>query len=383
VRDDTGPTKLYRQRNHAVASTYIGRVVQHSSDVIVVGGGIIGLSAAFQLARRGHRVAVIDDQPGGGASFAAAGMLAPGAESSPEHERLTAITLRARRMWPEFAEQLAESSGTDVRLHEVGSLFVAWNAGDHQEVDRYLTVAHAHGISSRPIDRHHCPEPFNGLSDRIRSGTLVPDDAYVDPDAVIKALLDANRSLGVNLIRSEVVSCTSNESEVEVVAGQDRYGARCGIVATGVHRVPLDLVRASTNRLRPIRGVTLRLRTLDQDRRPMIRGVVNGRPVYVIRRSDGSVVIGASSDESPTLDVESGVLRRLLDDATVLVPGLEHASFVDARVGLRPATNDHLPFFEELPARRWAWSGGHFRHGYLLAPLSATDAVNFVEGQLA
>ena len=111
----------------------------------------------------------------------------------------------------------------------------------------------------------------------------------------------------------------------------------------------------------------------------MIRGLVHGRIVYAVYRNDGVVIVGASSDESAEREIESGVVRRLLEDVTTLIPSLDRASFLEARVGLRPASSTHNPFFERIDNGPWAWSNGYFRHGYLMAPLAAQLAANFVE----
>jgi glycine oxidase len=349
-------------------------------DVAVVGGGIIGLTSAFALAQRGWRVAVIDDAPGAGATRAAAGMLAPGAESTPEHAWLAGTTRRARELWPTLVRELAEVTGAAVRVHEVGSLFLAYDADDRREQDRYLAVAAGQGIDSVPVSRGSHGELFAPVSARIGSGALVTGDAFVDPDAVVAALVLA---LGDRLVPALVEACESGPAGVLARTSVGELRARVGIVATGVERPGLGLLSASSRRLRPVRGVTLRLRGAPGPEGPMVRAVVRGRGVYVIRRGDGSVIVGATSDESERKVVESQAVRRLLEDATTVLPELEEAEFVEARVGLRPAARDHVPFFETLGDTGWAWSSGHYRHGFLLAPLAAEEARAFVAGRLS
>ena len=348
-------------------------------DVAVVGGGVIGLSSAFQLATEGHSVVVFDDDPGSGSSLAAAGMLAPGGESTPEHQSFASQTIGARLQWPSFAKRIGDISGCSIELREVGSVFVAWDASDQRELARYFLVAAGQGIESKEVRRDDSRELFVGLSPRIETAHYVTGDAYVDPDQLIGALLEALAALGVTLVRERAVNCFEKEELAVVETPSRRFEARKGIIATGYSAQPLDLLSTSSVKLRPVRGVTLRLLSSpDPCVRPMIRGIVRGRLIYVIRRPDGVVVVGATSDESSVAVVETRAIRQLLEDATELVPQLNEASFIEARVGLRPAAATQLPFFESLGTGTWAWSSGHFRHGFLLAPVAAADATNFV-----
>ncbi len=368
----------------ASVATYIGVMVSHRSDVAVVGGGVIGLSSAFALARAGRSVVVFDDRKGRGASFAAAGMLAPGAESSPEHAALTVLALRSRALWPSLVAQLSEYGDDTAHVVNSGSLFVAWDATDRREMDRYFAIARQQGITATEVDRRQSPQCFEGLTSRVNSGTFVPNDAYIEPDAVMRTLHHALEELEVRFVAERAECCdVVNDEGVAVTTSADRYVARSGVIATGATPRPLALLQQSSQRVRPVRGVTLRLHGPEGVERPMIRGYVQGRQIYVISHRDGTIIVGASSDESADETVESGTVRRLLEDATLLVPDLDHSMFVEARVGLRPASRDNLPFFEPLGSTSWAWSSGHFRHGFLLAPLAALSAVEFVAERLS
>jgi glycine oxidase len=347
------------------------------SDVLVVGGGVIGLASALRLAKSGLRVTVFDDAPAMGTSFAAAGMLAPSAESTPEHHAFASQTLLALSKWDHFAGVLSEASGRQVDVHRSGSLFVAWDASDRREMNRYFQVASSQGITSSAVSREAHSALFEGINPRCADGIHAPMDAFVEPDEVLAALLVGARHCGVEFVADRVIECSSTPGEVTATTLSGRHSARCGIIATGVQEEPLAILATSRHKLRPVRGVTVRLQLAHGSPQPMIRGIVQGRTIYIIRRPDGSALIGATSDESAIVHVEAAAVRRLLEDATTILPELDEAAFVEARVGLRPASSDHLPFFELLDEGPWAWSSGHFRHGYLLAPLAAEAAVGF------
>lgn len=355
-----------------------------SHDVVVVGGGVIGLTSAFALARAGRSVAVVDPAPGSGSSWAAAGMLAPGAESTPENAHLVAEGQKARADWSTLINEVAEVIGSAPRIGLSGSLFVGADRSDEREWARYFGVAQSQGITSHRVLRSEHPEVFEGLGGRINSGWVVADDAYVDPDDVLASLVMALEAMGARIVRARASELASTPSGVVARTEQGDVGARCGLATTGYDPDPPGMLARSVHRVRPVRGVSLRLKLeAASPREPMVRGFVHGRPVYAIRRPDGTVVVGATSDESSERVAEAGAVRRLLEDATELLPGLDTAELQDVRVGLRPATASQHPFFEHLEGTRWAWSNGYFRHGYLLAPLAAERARCFVDEVLS
>ena len=362
---------------------YIGAVSAAIYDTVVVGGGVIGLSSAFALAEQGQSVALIDDAVGSGASYAAAGMLAPGAESSPEHALFAQRAVAARLAWPSFLNRINTAASTSCDMSISGTLFVGWDADDRREWRRYFDTAHTHGIASAAISRDSAPPTFAGVSTRIDHGEYVASDAYVDPDEVLLSLIRATEKLGVTYYRDRALHCDVKDKDAITEISGETIRSRSGVIATGFQREPLEILRLATHRVRPVRGVTLRLRTSPSDAVPMVRACINGRHVYVVRRDDGSILIGASSDEFPDLVVEAGAVRRLLEDATTIMPEIDEATFVEARVGLRPATDDQIPFFDVIDDGAWAWSGGHYRHGFLMAPLASHDALVFSASRLS
>ena len=131
--------------------------------------------------------------------------------------------------------------------------------------------------------------------------------------------------------------------------------------------------------MRPVHGVTLRVRGLDRSAAPMVRAFVRGRPFYLVSRPGGYCVLGASSEERADVEVQAGELHQMLRDALDLVPELETAAVLETRVGLRPASADGRPFLERLEPKGWGWLTGYYRHGVTLAPLAADAALAFVE----
>lgn len=312
--------------------------------ITVLGAGIIGLACADELLRRGHDVTVVDPAPGSGASYAAAGMLTPSAELWHGEEALLSLGQRSLALWPGFADRLG------VGLHQGGTLLVGLDSGDRQLVRRQT------GLLSGLGHRTEVVEPADiepRVSTRTTAGAWLPDEPSVDPRSVVAALLR----------RVPVVAEAPESSEVTVVA----TGARLPAPYDGLLR------------MRGVRGEIVRAHS-DDPPEVVVRGWVRGRPIYVVPRASGEVVLGATMEEHDSAPVVTvGGIARLLADARELVPGLETAVFLEAMARDRPATTDNLPAVGPTHVPGVLLAGGHFRHGVLLAPLTAQLIAHHIE----
>lgn len=312
------------------------------SRVRVLGAGIIGLAIADELLTRGLDVEVVDPAPGSGASYAAAGMLSPGGELWHGEHEFFRLGRESARLWPAYADRLG------VALHDRGTLLAAADRGDLQQVERQLALLADHGEEGRPLDRAALleEEPLLG---RVAGGALLADDHSVDPRAVVAALRDR---VAVRPTPSPAVA------EVTVVA----TGTSLPAAYPGLRGL-----------VRPVRGEILRLRVAAGELpRRTIRAWVHGEQVYLVPRASGEVVVGATSeehDEPPV--VTAGGVARLLDSARRLMPGLDRAELVEATARDRPGTPDNLPLVGPTGEPGVVLAAGHFRHGVLLAPLTA------------
>jgi glycine oxidase len=352
--------------------------VSSRSSIVVVGAGIIGLTSAFRLARAGHGVTVVDPAPASGATYAAAGMVAPSAEVVPGERDNYDLQCRALPAWRHLARELEEFAGAPLEVHESGTLLVGWDASDRRLARQFVTVAQEFGVAHRAVGRAESPADFAGLSDRIGDGVIFPEDGWLDPDQAVAALRAGLDALSVE-VRAEVVGEVGVEGGTVVArtpTGEVR--AQLGLVTTGAAGLPPGLGPA-LHQVRPVRGITTRVEGLERGDRPTVRALVRGRAFYLVRRPGGYCVLGASSEERHEPAVEVGELARLLRDALDVVPALEGTRVLETRVGLRPASVDGRPFLESLGDGRWAWLSGHYRHGMTLAPLAAQEALEWVE----
>ncbi|MGZ4450817.1 MAG: FAD-dependent oxidoreductase [Nocardioides sp.] len=317
--------------------------------VRVLGAGIVGLACAAELLRRGHEVEVVDPAPGRGASHAAAGMLSPSSEVWHGQEEVLRLGAASLARWPAWA------AGLGVPLGRGGTLLAARDAGDLQEVERHLALLGDHGLTTDLLDAAGVRRLEPGVSARVVGGAWLRDDPSVDPRAVVAALL----------ARVPVVPASQRTSGAAVDVT---------VLATG-SRLPGPYRRL----VRGVRGEVVRVRSDDPPTRT-VRGWVHGTPVYVVPRPDGEVVLGATSeehDEPPVATV--GGVALLLEAARGLVPGLDRAVFVEAMARDRPATADGLPLVGPTHDPRTVLAAGHFRHGVLLAPLTAELVADHLE----
>ena len=345
----------------------------------MVGAGIIGLASAFRLARAGHSVLLFDPHPAQGATWAAAGMLAPSAEVAPGEESNYALQKSAVIKWHELADELALMTGRRLSIHETGTLLVGLDASDRRMTDQFVDVARDFGVDSLDVTRDRLPDLFSAISPRISRGTILSGDAWIDPDEAVSILSQALDALDVRIITEEVLSITSDHTSVSATTSDNSYSGVAGILATGSAALPGGAVISGQHIVRPVHGVTLRVQGVDRSALPTVRAFVRGRNFYMVSRPGGYCVLGATLEERAELGIQVGELARMLRDALDIVPELETATVLESRFGLRPASQDLRPFFEVLANDGWAWSSGHYRHGVTLAPLAAQWALDFVE----
>ena len=354
-------------------------------DVVVVGGGIIGLAVAWRAAATGRDVAVVDPLPGRGATWAAAGMLAPVAEANFGEESLTALNVAAGRAWPDFARDLEAATGRSVHFRRDGTLLVAGDPSDRTATDRVLAFHQAMGLAAVRLGRSACREAEPLLSPRISGGVDLPDDHQVDNRAVATALLDACRSAGVTMVPDRVTRVGSAGGRVTgvVLAEGGSVGAGSVVLAAGSRSGEVGGVPDSCRPpVRPVRGVTLRLRAPEgvPRLRRTVRALVHGRSCYLVPRDDGGLVLGATVEErGDGLEVPLGGVADLVEDARRVVPALDEYSLLEVSPGLRPGTPDNGPIVGPTDLVGLLVATGHYRNGILLAPVTAAEVVALLD----
>lgn len=335
--------------------------------VVVVGGGAIGGSAAFELRARGHDVVVVRDPTRRPAAWVAAGMLAPVAEAWFGEEELLRIGLESVRCWPDFARHLFERTGIDVGLSRWGSVLVAATERDRSDFNRLVAYHHELGLDVEATSRRALRALEPALAPSVRSGAAIHIDLSVDNRALLAALDATNE-----IIAARVVNVDGRGVRLD---DGTRIDGDLVVVAAGWATRELVAVE-----VRPVKGEIIRVRGPQLITRT-IRGLVDGSKVYLVPRVSGEIVIGATMDEmGANVDVRVGGVYELLRDATTLVPGVKELTFVEVDAGLRPGSPSNEPIVEVIDDVVVAT--GHFRNGILLAPWTARRVADLVERQI-
>ncbi len=339
-------------------------IVPPSPDVVIVGGGVIGLSAAWQLLQDGIDAVVLDPAPGTGASHAAAGMLAPIHEAYWGESHILELNLAASRAWPAFADSLGVDT---VDYRHNGMLMAAYDADDKALLDNLGDLHEQEGLPVERLRSRECRAREPLLAPGIRGGVYSPLDHQVNPRRVVAELL--NRVPVVPVSAAEVAPHQVITDDGQVMA------CRQVVVAAG----------AWTGRLlgvpiRPIKGQILRLSGPEGLLRLPVRGVVRGSSVYAVPRSDGEIVVGATQEEQGfDTRVTAGGVYELLRDVLALLPGLSEIDLVETRAGLRPGAPDNAPIIG-IGADGIVYATGHYRNGILTSPITATAVSALVQG---
>ena len=353
--------------------------------VLVVGGGVIGLACAWRLAAHGHghghEVTLVASTPGrDGASWVAAGMLAPVTEAQFGEAPLTALLLEAAQGWKAFATSLEEASGHDVGYDQSGTLTVALDASDRAALDQLLAYQHSLGCTAHRRTPSECRTLVPALTPALCRGIEVPGDHHVDNRALLGALVAACGSRGVRFV-SQSVRALSPGPVAELWDGS-RLGTDYVVVAAGTGTPHIGgMAEAGLPEIRPVKGHILRLGPTAGP--PLltrtVRALVHGRSIYLVPRPDNTLVVGATMEErGDDTTVRAGAVHELLRDARAVVPGIDELELREAQAGLRPATPDNMPYIGWTRLPGVAAATGHFRNGMLLAPYTAAAMVGLL-----
>ena len=346
-------------------------------DLLVVGGGVIGLASAWRARQGGADVALVDPTPGHGASWAAAGMLAAVTEAHFGEESLLGLNRRSARAWAGFASELAAVSGQDLAYRDDGTLAVAYDAGDRDALLELYRFQQELGLESTWLGPGECRDLEPLLAPAIRGGLFVPFDHNVDPRRLGWALIEACRRDGVNLVADSVAEILLHGERVTGArcAGGTVIGAAQTLLAAGWQAAELPgLPARALPPVRPVKGQILRLRLPEGGPVPRhtLRAISQGTSLYVVVRSDGEIVCGATVEElGEDRRVTAGAIYSLMRDAQLVLPMILEAELVEATAGLRPGSPDNAPMIGPGVLEGLLIATGHYRNGILLAPVTA------------
>lgn len=343
------------------------------SDIIVIGGGLIGCGIAAQLASNGLKVSLFErGELMKEASWAAAGMLAPQSE-------LTAITplfllcQKSLAIYPEFAKKLYEETELDPCYRAEGSLQLAFNQASAQELDKKLSWQISAGLNLRKLTSNEIKEFVPSISSEVVSGYYLPDEHQVDNRKLIESIVKQAQIAGVDFHLGSQVSeiIIEQNKAVGIIANGERYLASKIINAAGSWASLFSLSNFPKQilpEIKPVRGQMLAIKASPKT----LTYTLHSGHIYLVPRFDGTIIIGSTTEHvGYDKNVTINGLESLSKEAKKIIPELANASLVSVWAGLRPASIDLLPVLGEhnqLPGLIFAT--GHYRNGILLAPIT-------------
>lgn len=344
--------------------------------VAIVGAGIIGLATAFELHTRGCEVTLIDPTPAQGASHAAAGMLAPAAETTWGQGILHELLGASNAAYPQFVERIFQATGLRPDYIQNSTLVVAAEPADKDALHDLVQLQTTLGFSAQTLLPSAARRMEPALATNIAGAVLCAEDHQIDPRSVTSILAQYFASSIVAEAVSELIRRDGATVGVKTASGRI-IAADQVLLASGLGQVQ----GAPQLPLRPVYGDILRMQ--GPTRFPLIshtiRGIVHREPVYLVPRKDGSIVLGASSreDEDPTVNI--GQLHKLLDNARRLVPGIVDCSLNEVIARARPGSPDDRPLIGRLDPGL-VLSTGYSRHGVLLTPFGSALGADLLQG---
>lgn len=357
--------------------------------VVIVGGGVVGASTAYHLAREGIGTILIDRHDSGHATAAGAGIISPGTSQRPLPD-FYPLAADAVRYYPELVSALAEVGETGTRYEVVGKLILAFTKEEEDAIPAQLDLFNQRRATGMPglgnisvIERLQAQSLFPGLGD-IRAAIHVPEAARVDGDHLRNALIAGARHHGAT-VRSGDVSLDRHGNTVHgVLVDGESIGADAVIVATGAWTDRLLETIGRSVAVEPQRGQIMHLTMpgADTSRWPILGG---SGDQYILTFGPNRVVMGATRETGSGFDVRmtAGGLKTVLDHALRVAPGLATGTVHEVRIGLRPVSADGLPFLGHVPGYpNVVVATGHGPTGLQLGPYSGQIAARLVTGEV-
>ena len=347
---------------------------KHSPDVVVIGGGVIGLTIARALAHRGAGEICLIERASLGheASFAAAGMLAPQAEANSQDDFFR-LACQSRDLYPDFASSLYDETGIDVELDTTGTLYIALTYHDLVEIERRYEWQTAAGLEVEKLTASQALQLEPCISQSVRGALRFPHDLQVENRRLLSALANSVAKLGVTVLFGTTVESVKIERDEVRGVHTLRGFISCPnvVVAAGTWSSLLKLSQPSEKRammVDPVRG-----QMISFDARPQLtRHVIYSPRGYIVPRRDGRLLAGSTSEHAGfAKQVTAGGISAILQHAQEISPSVSALPIVDTWAGLRPRAPDSLPVLgpcDEIGGLFYAT--GHYRNGILLAPVT-------------
>ena len=352
-----------------------------SSDVLIIGGGVIGLATARALYKKGiRRITIVERASlGAEASYAAAGMLAPNAETE-KLDDFFRLCNESNKLYTEFAAELLHETKIDIELDKQGTLYVALTEDDSAEIARRfdwqkragLTVEHLTARETRAL------EPF--LSPDVRESLLFPNDWQVENRKLLEALEKFARLNHLEIRENTFITnlLIENGRIVGAASEGEKFFASAVILATGAWTSLIKAENLSMPRVVPVRGQMISFHTAKR----LFQKVIYSPRGYLVPRADGRILAGATVEDAGfDKEVSAAGVEFLHENALEIAPSLVNLEIAEKWAGLRPLAADGWPILGSFPhVENLLLATAHYRNGILLAPLTAEILAEKIAG---
>lgn len=343
--------------------------IPRSAEVVVIGGGVIGLTVARALAQRDARDVLLIERCslGAEASFAAGGMLAPQTEANSRNDFFE-LACQSRDLYPIFAAALREETGIDVELDTTGTLYLAFTARDYGEIEQRYEWQSQGGLEVEKLTAADVRKLEPSVAETVLGALRFPKDIQVENRRLLNALVNSVDRLAVKISTDTSVESIAVERGrlAGVQTSRGFVSSRVVIVAAGTWSSAIE--HAQTPKIEPVRGQMICF-----DAKPQLtKHVIFSPRGYLVPRQDGRLLAGSTSENAGfTKQVTAGGISSILANAHEISPSVSILPIVDTWSGLRPRAADGLPVLgpcDEIDGLFYAT--GHYRNGILLAPVT-------------
>lgn len=346
---------------------------------IVIGGGLIGMSVGWKLVRSGCEVTILEkDNIGGSASTAAAGMLAPYAEVSFEEEALLELGQASHELYPKFLEELGENVDNVPQIFYSGSLIAGLDRDDTERIRRLFDFKEKLDFEAEMVTGSRARDIEPLLSPRVVSAMWLPQDQHIDNRALVQALKEAFlKHGGIIKEHSPATGFEFTEDIHKVHTDEEVFHATDIVMAAGAWS---NSIPGIPEELRiPVRPVKGQIITLKMTEEVQLEHMIRTPRVYLCPKEDGTIRIGATSEEKGfNTDPTAGGMKDLLENAWEALPSIYDLPVTEFFGSLRPASPDHYPMIGKTQQKGFYYAAGFYRHGILLAPVTAYHLADII-----
>jgi len=350
--------------------------------VLIIGGGIIGLSIAWRLIGIGKKVVVVDKRNlGKEASWAAAGMLSGRLDLKPSEKQLLPIFEKSHHAWPKFAKELENKSGKRIGYRKEGTLMIACDINEEQKLKNNYNFLKNNNIHVSWLSGNKIREKEPYVSNNVLSGFFSPEDHHVNNRYILDALITILKKNKNNCIFKENTEVekiiTDKDQVIGVQTRNETIKTKEIIICSGAWTNKIKNIEIKEVPIRPVKGQMVCLKMPKNI--SLLKHILWRENVYLVPRDNSDLIIGATEEEMGfDKSLTAGGIYNLLKIAREVLPAIENLSIVESWAGLRPATRDEAPIIgPSKKIKGLIYATGHHRNGILLAPLTSNVIKNY------